>query len=122
MRDNLTNYYLNKLNLDNVNKLVIEDLSNVKYKSKLHRKVNNRLQHWIYPRCINYFESICMEKGIMLVKVSPAYTSQTCSSCGNIDKSSRDGINYKCLSCGYEIDADVNASINILQRGSLQSP
>jgi len=58
-----------------------------------------------------------MEKGIELVKVSPAYTSQTCSSCGNIDKSSRKGDEYLYVSCGYEIDSDINASVNIHDRG-----
>jgi len=53
----------------------------------------------------------------MLVKVSPAYTSQTCSSCGHVDKNSRNGEHYECVSCGYKNDADVNASINIHNRG-----
>ena len=58
-----------------------------------------------------------MERGIELVKVSPSYTSQTCSRCKSIDKNSRQGEWYHCTTCGYEIDADLNGALNILQRG-----
>jgi IS605 OrfB family transposase len=121
-RDNEINRIINNMDLTKVKSLIIEDLNNVKYKSKFGKKFNNKLQRWSYAKTINKIERICMEKGIMLVKVSPAYTSQTCSSCGNIDKESRKLEEYKCISCGYEIDADVNASINIHNRGVTYSP
>lgn len=131
-RTNLTNYYINQLNLTNVNKLIIEDLKNVKYKSSYNETIKNNKKHfnkknqtknnrinslWIYPQVINKLERMCEEQGVMLVKVSPAYTSQTCSSCGYVDKLNRKGENFKCKSCGYELDADYNASINIHNRG-----
>jgi transposase len=34
-----------------------------------------------------------------------------------VDKSSRKGETFNCVSCNLEIDADYNASINILHRG-----
>lgn len=122
-RDNLINYYVNKLNVDNVNLLIIEDLNSVKQnsKGKLSKKINNKLQRWSYIKTIDKLERICQEQGIELVKVSPAYTSQTCSKCGIVDKNSRNLEEFKCISCGYEIDADVNASINILNRGTYSS-
>jgi putative transposase len=56
-----------------------------------------------------------------LIIVNPAYTSQTCSSCGNIDRKSRKTqADFECVSCGFEINADLNASINILSRGTTQ--
>lgn len=116
-RDKLINQELNKLDLSKVNQLVIEDLKNVKYKSKFSRTTNNKLQRWTYPRVINKLERLCEENGILLTKVNPAYTSQICSGCGTLDKSSRQGESYKCNSCNLEIDADLNASINILHRG-----
>jgi len=116
-RDNEINRIINKMDLSNVNVLMIEDLKNVKYKSKFSKKFNNKLQRWSYKKCIDKLERICDELGIKLVKVSPAYTSQTCSFCGDINKKSRKGEQYKCISCGYEEDADVNASINIRNKG-----
>jgi putative transposase len=61
-------------------------------------------------------ERLSEEKGFHIQKVNPSYTSQQCSSCGLIDKSNRNGENYKC-GCGTEMDADINAAKNILQRG-----
>jgi len=116
-RDGQINAILKEIDLSDVKVLVIEDLLNVKHKSKFHKKVNNKLQRWSYRKCIDYFEQVCLEKGIELVKVSPAYTSQMCSSCGHVDVESRNGEKYKCVSCGYEIDADVNASVNIYNLG-----
>ena len=118
-RDNMINYHINHMDLDNVNKLIIEDLKNVKYKKKYF---TNKIQRWSYTKTIEKLERLCMEKGIELVKVSPRYTSQMCCSCGNINKDSRNGEYYKCISCGYEIDADINASINIHNRGVKYSP
>jgi IS605 OrfB family transposase len=116
-RDNLINYYINLLNVEGVNKIIIEDLNNVKHESKLSKSVNNKLQRWSYRKTIDKLNSICEVNGIELVKVSPRYTSQACSSCGNIDKKSRNGENYQCLSCGYSEDADINAAINIYNKG-----
>jgi putative transposase len=47
-------------------------------------------------------------------KVDPAYTSQRCSQCGNVDKNSRKSqALFECTSCGYSASADVNAARNI---------
>ncbi|MBQ9406727.1 MAG: transposase, partial [Desulfovibrio sp.] len=44
--------------------------------------------------------------GILLV-IPPQYTSQTCSTCGCVDKSNRQSQSvFKCTSCGFEANAD----------------
>jgi transposase len=53
---------------------------------------------------------------VFLAFVEPAYSSQTCNSCGLVDKKSRSGEVFKCTACGYVDDADHIASMNILQR------
>jgi transposase len=52
-------------------------------------------------------------------EVTPAYTSQTCSCCGNDTKIVREGKYFACLRPGCEaiLDADVNAARNILSEG-----
>jgi putative transposase len=47
-------------------------------------------------------------------KVSPAFTSQRCSACGHVDARSRESqARFVCTACGYAVNADVNAAINI---------
>lgn len=58
------------------------------------------------------------ERGGTLIKINPAYTSQTCSACGVIDKQSRESqARFSCTSCGHTMNADHNAAINILRQG-----
>lgn len=120
-RNNLINQIINKLDLSNTNKIYIEDLKNVKKDSKKNRTISsrfmNKLQRWSYSKTIQKLEHICQETGVALMKVSPSYTSQICSNCRSIHKESRIGETYYCIDCGYEIDADINAAINILHRG-----
>lgn len=57
--------------------------------------------------------------GGKVVRVDPRFTSQTCYSCGAIDKESRQTQSrYCCTSCGFTLNADFNAARNILQKGS----
>ena len=47
-------------------------------------------------------------------KVSPAFTSQRCSACGQVDANSRESqARFVCTACGFAGHADVNAAINI---------
>ena len=55
--------------------------------------------------------------GARFVKVDPKFTSQTCSTCGAADKRSRRGETFDCVHCGYLADADMNAAVNIRERG-----
>lgn len=57
------------------------------------------------------------ERGGMLVHVSAAYTSQTCSACGAVDKRARESqARFACPCCGFRANADLNAAINIERR------
>jgi putative transposase len=48
--------------------------------------------------------------GGTLLEVPAAYSSQTCSACGCVDAASRSGIRFRCLGCGYQDHADLNAA------------
>ena len=55
--------------------------------------------------------------GRRLIAVSPHFTSQKCSSCGEHVEKSLSVRTHLCPHCGYIGDRDVNAARNILQRG-----
>jgi putative transposase len=47
-------------------------------------------------------------------KIDPAFTSQRCSACGQVDGKSRESqADFWCTACGYACNADVNAARNI---------
>jgi IS605 OrfB family transposase len=119
-RDKLINEACNKLPIEQIQKLVIEDLKNVKHRSIFSKRFNNKLQRWSYRQTIGKLEKLCEENGVLLTKVDPAYTSQTCNQCGVVEKKNRRGELYVC-SCGLETDADFNAAVNILHRGIYNS-
>ena len=59
-------------------------------------------------------------RGGLVEKVSPRYTSQTCNSCGAINKENRNSQSrFECGCCGFVADADVNAAKNILEKANL---
>lgn len=54
--------------------------------------------------------------GVLVIAVNPMYTSQRCSDCGELVPKDLDTRIHACPYCGLEIDRDVNAARNILQR------
>ncbi|MGH3859080.1 RNA-guided endonuclease InsQ/TnpB family protein [Actinokineospora sp.] len=49
-----------------------------------------------------------------VVKVDPRFTSQRCSACGVVDREARESqAAFRCRSCGFACNADVNAAVNI---------
>ncbi len=55
-----------------------------------------------------------------LLKVDPAYTSQTCSRCVHVHRDNRPlQAVFACGACGFRANADHNAAINILARAGL---
>jgi putative transposase len=69
------------------------------------------------------FVQLCSSKaewaGRTLLKVDPKFTSQVCSNCGTVRKKDLSERWHSC-DCGAELDRDVNAAINTLERGRCQ--
>ena len=100
-------------------RLVLEDL-----RGFLKRVINN------FPKSVKRvlirfglgeikrkLKEVSEEYGIEVVFVNPAYSSQTCSSCGFVDKENRKTRSeFECELCNRKLHADVNASRNLLSR------
>jgi len=120
-RNNKINELINKeLDLSTTREVVLEDLKGIKQgtKGKIRKMFNNKLQRWVYAKCINKIGMVCEEQAVLLTFRPPAYTSQRCSVCGFIHKNNRKGEKFLCMNCGNKIDADLNASINLSQMGA----
>lgn len=86
----------------------MEDLSGVT------SNANRFLKNWSYYDLQQKIEYKAKEYGIRIVYIKPKYTSQRCSHCGFICKDNRpEQAAFKCQNCGFEENADYNASQNI---------
>ena len=90
--------------------IAIEDLNGLK-ESRLHRKANRRVKRMPYYQFRVALEQVAGENNTAIVTVNPRHTSQRCSRCGKIHKTSN--VVFKCPSCGFECNRDRNASVNI---------
>ena len=80
------------------------------------RKRRNMLNQWPFSQLQEFTAYKAAAKGIRVVMVDPAYTSQRCNRCGYVDKGNRDRARFDCLRCGHSDDADHNAALNIRDR------
>lgn len=83
--------------------------SNVKAKAGLNREILS--QNWSLLRSQLRYKAEWA--GREYVEVNPAYTSQDCSRCGARHDPGSSEV-YRCPTCGFEVDRDLNAAINIL--------
>ena len=76
------------------------------------------LKDWTHYDLRAKVENKAKELGIKVIFVDPQYTSQRCSRCGHIDKENRlTQARFVCTACGFEENADYNASQNLAIKG-----
>ena len=84
---------------------------------------NHNLAQSIYNASWNRFIQMLSYKaesaGMRVIKVDARNTSKTCSDCGNIQDMPLSERTYTCNRCCMQMDRDINASINILNRATL---
>jgi putative transposase len=66
-----------------------------------------------FRQWLEYFGKVF---GVATVAVPPHYTSANCSNCGKLVKKSLSTRTHKCPHCGFVLDRDWNAAINILEK------
>jgi len=94
----------------------VEALKINKNKRKVNDKRFNRLLgSWSYGQPLLRYKA--EDAGNLILEVHPKHTSQRCSRCRHIDRRNRRSLQFKCLRCGFELHADLNAARNIAQIG-----
>lgn len=97
--------------------LVVGDVTDIRKDKDFGKKTNQKLHSWSFSKFTTQLEYKCMKVGIRFVRVNEAYSSQTCSHCGQVRKANRKHRGYYiCKACGYKVNADVNGSVNILKK------
>ena len=79
---------------------------------KLNRYVQNE---WRLGKFKEFLKYKCKKFGKELVEIDERYTTQDCFICGKREKKLLSQRKHKC-ECGFEIDRDINSSLNILKR------
>jgi len=76
-----------------------------------------RFHAWAFRRLYQYVDYKATMYDIEVAQVSPAYTSQRCSTCGFTHENNRRSKHqFVCQKCEYELNADYNASKNIARK------
>ena len=108
-RKNFINWSINQINLSGIKQINLEKIWNIGYKSRSSKI----LSHWTNTIIRDKVERVCEEVGVQILHQSSTYRSQRCSECGIVRKSNRKGKVYSCKHCGFNCDADLNASLNL---------
>ena len=80
------------------------------------KRLSEEIQEQCFYKFREYLTYKCEDKGIELVVADKYYpSSKTCSCCGNIKKILKlSDRTYICDKCGFTIDRDLNAAINLM--------
>ena len=120
---NQRNDYQHKISrelADNFNTICLETL-NVRNMMK-NRRLSRAISSVGWSSFIIKLEYKIAENQGKIVKIDRFYpSSKTCSNCGCVKKELKlSERTYHCSECGFTIDRDLNASINILKTGLVQ--
>ena len=96
----------------------IEDLTSIRVQNRTRGiEFTRKLNNWAFFELEQFLKYKAEAIGKTVVMIDPRYTSQKCSVCGHIYKGNRKGHLFKCVKCGFQIHADLNAARNIAVLG-----
>ena len=99
--------------------LVLEDLQGIRERANgFGREMRWQIGNWAFDQLKSFIVYKSNRAGIAVYFVDPRNTSRTCSVCGHCDKANRKSQSqFLCLQCGFQANADMNASVNIARKG-----
>jgi putative transposase len=98
--------------------IAVEELTGIRDRVRLRKPQRAALHSWAFAQLGAFLAYKAQQAGVAFVEVDPAYTSQTCSVCGCVDKNNRrTQAAFKCGKCDFVGHADHNAAIVIAARG-----
>lgn len=95
----------------------LEKLTGIRKNLRTNKSFRYTLNSWSYYQLGNMIAYKALLKGIPVLHIHPAYTSQDCSKCGCRGK--RNGKKFSCGYCKHSDHADVNAAFNIAKSSSI---
>jgi IS605 OrfB family transposase len=94
--------------------VAIEDLTGIRERSNQQPRTKTerrRSNSWAFYQLRGFLEYKGIREGVRVMKVNPAYTSQTCHKCLHVGV--RADKKFACINCGWHGDADLNGAMMI---------
>ena len=108
------------LMIKNMSKKAKGSIDNPNMRSSAKSGLNRSILQQSWGKFFELLEYKLKRNGGELIKVDPKFTSQKCSCCGHISKESRKSqSSFICIECGNTLNADYNASLNILNSNAV---
>jgi IS605 OrfB family transposase len=90
--------------------------NHTKDNKKQHHKQRARNNQWAYAMLEFYVSYKAALVGIEIDHVSARNTSRGCPRCGHVDKSNRNGLEFRCIACNFADNADRVGASNVALR------
>lgn len=99
--------------------LALENLAGIRDRADtVSREMRWLLGNWAFLQLRQFVAYKAEAAGIPVVLVDPRTSSRTCCVCGHCAKENRKSQSkFHCQQCGFEVNADFNAAINLKVRG-----
>ena len=108
-RTNYINWSLNQIDFSGIEEFRLENIFHLRFKNPTSR----RMSHWTYTGINRKMTSLSEIEGFRLKEMSCPFRSQRCNACAWVCKANRKGKTFKCVKCGHQDDADLNAASNL---------
>jgi IS605 OrfB family transposase len=113
---NVSKHIVSKARLSECS-IAIEDLTGIRERTNeqpRNKTERRRSNSWAFFQLRTFLDYKSLGAGVEVIKVNPAYTSQTCHKCLHIHpvkgKSYRSGKTFNCQHCHWKGDADFNGA------------
>ena len=99
--------------------IVLENLTDMRERVT-HKKKDGgqrRMHSWSFAQLFSFLAYKAEARGIAVTRIDPRHTSQVCSHCGYQARNNRRSQSvFLCRKCGYQLNADLNAALNIREK------
>lgn len=102
--------------------IALEDLTGMRERTTVRRASRYERHSWAFHQLRTFIAYKAAWASVAVRFVDPRNTSRTCSHCGHCEKANRQSqSSFKCKQCGFCLNADINAAINI-SRAEVKRP
>jgi putative transposase len=99
--------------------IVLEKLDGIRSRARGSKRFNRMMSSWTFRQLADFLEYKAARAGVQVLYIDPRGTSKTCPRCGHATRSNRpDQGHFRCVSCGYQANADMVAARNIAAAGA----